>query len=73
MDMDPFAHLEPYRSPFSMSNVSIHLGAARNDTNQQRVVQTPGLDTEDAFHVVSRDNTEVTGSAEQPVTSGYEP
>eukprot|EP00971_Amphidinium_carterae_P175300 3475018-Amphidinium_carterae.1 len=78
MDMDPFAHLEPAKTPFSMSNVSINLGAATNDTNQQRVLQTTGLDTlpasQDAFHVVSRDNyTSVPGSAMQPVTLGYEP
>eukprot|EP00971_Amphidinium_carterae_P099868 1974904-Amphidinium_carterae.1 len=35
MDMDPFAHLEPGRTPFSMSNVFINLGAATNDTKQQ--------------------------------------
>eukprot|EP00971_Amphidinium_carterae_P079134 1565714-Amphidinium_carterae.1 len=71
--MDPFAHLEPLRSPFSMNNVSINLGAATNDTNQlreQRVVQTPDLGTQDALHVVSRDNyTAVTGNEQQPVTS----
>eukprot|EP00971_Amphidinium_carterae_P174539 3459864-Amphidinium_carterae.1 len=71
--MDPFADLEPLRSPFSMSNVSINLGAATNDANQQReqrVVQTSDLGTQDAFHVVSREYyTAVTGSEQQPVTS----
>eukprot|EP00971_Amphidinium_carterae_P348044 6490293-Amphidinium_carterae.1 len=60
-----------------MSNVSINLGAATNDTNQpreQRVGQTSDLGTQDAFHVVSREKyTTVTGNEQSSVTVGVVP